>query len=83
MSITPKYPEVRNAYREARLVPEFKMSQEHLAPAVGSTRRHIIRIENGEHRPLPELRDRIAAALEVDPESLPAATPAPFHNRAA
>jgi len=83
MTVEPKYPDVRDAYRTARLSPDRKMAQETLAELTGTTRRHIIRIENGEHRPLPALRDRIAAALEVDPESLPAATPAPFRNGAA
>lgn len=35
-------------------------SQEGLAAEVGTTRRHMIRLENGEHLPSGELRDRIA-----------------------
>lgn len=38
------------------------LSQEKFAPAVGTTRRHMIRLENGEHLPSRELRDRIAEA---------------------
>ena len=68
-----KYPESRVAYRKARMRAVPRISQENLALAVGITRRHMIRIENGEHRPLPELRDRIAEVLGVDPETLPTA----------
>jgi transcriptional regulator with XRE-family HTH domain len=75
-----KYPEVRAAYRRAR---GNRISQENLAEAVGISRRHMIRIENGEHRPTPELRDRIAAALEIDASALPAVEhPGPFRDAA-
>lgn len=67
-----KYPESRDAYRKARRQANPRISQENLALAVGITRRHMIRIENGEHRPLPELRDRIAEVLGADPSTLPA-----------
>lgn len=67
-----KYPESRNAYRKARKQAEPRISQERLALAVGITRRHMIRIENGEHRPSPELRDRIADVLGANPVTLPA-----------
>lgn len=70
MSTQIRYPEVRTAYRTARHAA--RISQENLAEAVGISRRHMIRIENGEHRPSPNLRDRIAAALDADPEALPA-----------
>lgn len=72
MSTAAKYPEVREAYRRARETTRPRLSQENLAEAVGITRRHMIRIENGEHRPTPELRDRIAAALDFDASALPA-----------
>lgn len=65
-----KYPEVRVAYRTAR--SKAKVSQEWLADQVGISRRHMIRIENGEHRPAPDLRDRIAEVLGSSPEALPA-----------
>lgn len=68
-----KYPESRDAYRKARRKAQPSISQERLAGEVGITRRHMIRIENGEHRPAPALRDRIAEALGADPSSLPAA----------
>lgn len=88
MTTTAKYPEVRLAYREARDSYKErhgeKMSQESLALAVGTSRRHIIRIENGEHRPTVAMRDRIARVLTVDPESLPAVEDShPFRVEAA
>lgn len=67
-----KYPEVKEAYRAARNDTDPRISQENLAEIVGVTRRHMIRIENGDHRPTTALRDRIAVALGVDPSSLPA-----------
>lgn len=72
-----KYPESRDAYRKARTRANPRISQERLALAVGITRRHMIRIENGEHRPSPDLRDRIADVLGVDPETLPTAEAMP------
>ncbi len=74
LTTTPKYPEVREAYRKARGadLPVARISQKRLALEVGVGRRHIIRIENGENRPMPALRDRIAKALEVDASTLPA-----------
>lgn len=78
-----KYPEVREAYRRARLTARPRISQERLADAVGITRRHMIRIENGDHRPTPTLRDRIAFALDVDASALPAVErPDPFRDAA-
>ena len=35
------------------------ISQEDFAPLIGTGRRHLIKLENGEHRPSGELRDRI------------------------
>lgn len=35
------------------------LSQENFAPLVGTGRRHMIKLENGEHRPSGTLRDRI------------------------
>ena len=35
------------------------LSQENFAVQVGTTRRHMIRLENGEHLPTRALRDRI------------------------
>lgn len=81
---TVKYPEVRAAYRSARKSTDPRISQENLAELVGVTRRHMIRIENGDHRPTPALRDRIAIALAVDPSTLPAVEDVhPFRTAAA
>lgn len=77
-----KYPEIRDAYRKARSKANPRISQENLALAVGITRRHMIRIENGEHRPLPELRDRIAEVLGADPQTLPAVEVVPPFSEA-
>lgn len=70
MSIT-KYPASGSALKLAR--NRRKISQERLAEQVGTTRRHMIRLENGENRPSVDLRDRIADALGVPRDSLPAA----------
>ena len=35
------------------------LSQENFAPLIGTGRRHMIKLENGEHRPSGELRNRI------------------------
>ena len=40
------------------------LSQERFAPHVGITRRHLIRLENGEHRPQRQLAARIEAVVE-------------------
>lgn len=76
-----RYPESGDAYRGARrsaTVDGVSVSQERLASAVGTDRRHIIRIENGENRPRRDLRDRIAEYLGVDPATLPVAGEDPF-----
>jgi transcriptional regulator with XRE-family HTH domain len=48
-------------------------SQERLAAEVGTTRRHMIRLENGEHLPSGGLRDRIAGATGESAENLQSA----------
>ena len=77
-----RYPESGIAYRDARKSARTgegkRVTQKTLAAAVGTDPRHIIRIENGEHRPRPDLRDRIADFLGVDPSTLPAAGEDPF-----
>ena len=67
-----RYPESGSALRAARRSRLPSISQERLAEAVGITRRHMIRLENGEHRPSGDLRDKIAVELGVDPSALPA-----------
>lgn len=65
-----RYPESGAALKRAR---KGKISQERLAERVGTTRRHMIRLENGENRPSVDLRDRIADELGVPRETLIAA----------
>lgn len=48
-------------------------SQENLASEVGTTRRHMIRLENGEHLPSSDLRNRIASATGREPEEIQSA----------
>ena len=76
-----RYPESGGAYRRARRAARANgvpVTQAHLARAVGIGRRFVIRLENGENRPAPALRDRIADFLGVDPDTLPAAGEDPF-----
>jgi len=74
---TINYPESREALQGAR--GRSGLSYKRLADAVGISERHAIKLCNGEHRPMPELRDKLAAALKVSPSSLPAAgTDRPF-----
>ena len=78
---TVRYPESGGAYRRARRAARVNgepVTQKRLAEAVGIKRRFVIRVENGENRPRPALRDRIANALSVDPRTLPAAGEDPF-----
>lgn len=72
----PKYPESGGAYRSARYAARTsegeRVTQQRLAAQVGTDRTYINKIERGHHRPGPDLRDRIADALRVDPSTLPA-----------
>lgn len=45
------------------------LSQETFAADIGITRRHQIRLENGEHRPTVEVLSRIADRAGVDADS--------------
>lgn len=60
--------------RNGALIRSFRKrvgkSQEKLAIEVGTTRRHMIRLENGEHLPSSDLRNRIAAATGREPEEI-------------
>lgn len=42
------------------------ISQEDFAPVLGTSRRHVIRLENGEQRPSGQLRDRIVAVTGTE-----------------
>lgn len=46
-----------------RLRKRAGISQERLALQVGTTRRHMIRLENGEHLPSTDLRNRLAEVI--------------------
>ncbi len=43
------------------------ISQERLAERAGTTRRHVMRIEKGQHKPRPDLVARIAEATDQQP----------------
>ncbi|HXJ62765.1 MAG TPA: helix-turn-helix transcriptional regulator [Actinomycetota bacterium] len=62
-----------NGKAMARARRRAGVSQENLAAQVGITRRHMIRLENGEHLPSGELRDRIAGAVGVDVDEIQSA----------
>lgn len=57
------YAELGARIKRARKARAF--SQEEFAPLVGVTRRHLIRLENGEHQVGPPLAERIAMATGV------------------
>lgn len=85
MTTATRFPQSADAYNAAfktrndGLAPKEPgyLSWERLAEAVGVTRRHMARIARGDHRPEPEIRDRIAKELRVDPSTLPAAEDGP------
>lgn len=60
------------------------LSQEKFAPLVGITRRHLIRLENGENRPGRDLAARMEGLVEeVTGEPVPfriLEVDAPFHD---
>lgn len=60
------FPFAKNGARIKSVRRRAGISQERLAAEVGTTRRHLIRLENGEHLPGRALRDRILAATRVD-----------------
>lgn len=43
------------------------ISQVRLAEMIGTSQRHISRLENGEHLPKEPMRDKLGAALDQDP----------------
>jgi transcriptional regulator with XRE-family HTH domain len=54
-----KFPFAANGARIQKARKRTGLSQEAFAPKVGTTRRHMIRLERGQHLPKGELRDRI------------------------
>lgn len=79
-----KYPHAANgakikAFR--RELGQYERSQEKVAAAAGMTRRHLIRLENGESLPGVEIRDRLAELFQCDPVEIEAYDDAPFRTR--
>lgn len=72
------------ASRIKRARKEFG-SHDRLAAQVGTNRGHLIKLENGKHRPRAETLRRIAAATGRDPDWFvdPEVDPSPFPAEAA
>lgn len=67
--VTVKAPSLPNRHQEQgarikRMRLTTGLSQERFAPLVGITRRHMIRLENGEHSPTREVAARIERVVE-------------------
>ena len=60
------FPFAENGARIRRARNRTGLSQERFAPIVGTSRRHMIRLENGEHLPGENLRDRIVEVTRTD-----------------
>ena len=67
------HPFNRNGNVIRRLRKRAGISQERLAAQVDTTRRHMIRLENGEHLPSGVLRDKIADAIGADRSAIQSA----------
>lgn len=67
------HPYSSNGDTMKRLRKRAGISQERLAAAVGTSRRHMIRLENGEHLPSTPLRDKIADAIEAPRDAIQSA----------
>jgi len=61
-SVPNRHHEIGARIRRLRL--STGISQERFAPRIGITRRHLVRLENGEHRPGRELAARIEQVVE-------------------
>jgi transcriptional regulator with XRE-family HTH domain len=61
---------VANGQEIARARRHKGISQELFAQQIGITRRHMIRLENGENLPSGGLRDRMADVLDVDRDEI-------------
>jgi transcriptional regulator with XRE-family HTH domain len=68
-----RVPFADNGARIRRARKRKGLSQENLAVTVGTSRRHMIRLENGQHLPSRRLRDGIAAACEIEPSEIQSA----------
>lgn len=72
MKATRERPFAKNGriIRRFREQLEPHVSQERFADLVGTSRRHMIRLEQGYHLPGGDLRDRIAEAVGTTPEAI-------------
>lgn len=70
MAAPPEHPYVEHGARIRDARQQAGLSQKALARATRSPRRHIIRLENGEHRARRGLLERIAHATGVTVEQL-------------
>jgi transcriptional regulator with XRE-family HTH domain len=68
-----RVPFADNGARIRRARKRKGLSQENLALTVGTSRRHMIRLENGQHLPSGPLRDGIAAACDIEPSEIQSA----------
>lgn len=73
MSTFAAHPFSENGARIRRARKRTGLSQERLAAEIGTTRRHMIRLENGQHLPSGQLRDRIAQATGQPAETFQSA----------
>lgn len=65
-TVTRIHPYADHGKHLRRLRLRTGKSQESLAAEIGTTRRHMIRLENGEHLPSAPMKERLAEALGVD-----------------
>lgn len=61
-----KFPFALNGARIKRARGLTGLSQEVFAPLIGTTRRHMIRLERGQHLPGAALRDRIVESTGTE-----------------
>lgn len=71
-TIVGRWAENGKAIRKARV--RAGLSQERLAVAASTTRRHMIRLENGEHLPSAALRDRLIEITGAERASIAASS---------
>ena len=69
-----KYPESARAYQKA--YRQSGLTQDEIATRAGINPRQFKKYLAGDHRPYPQLRDRLASVLGVDPEALPSSADA-------
>ena len=81
MAVSAKYPEFAEKLRTARL--KAGKSQERIAAEVGTSRRHWIRWERGDHLPTAEFLTRIGEATGQPEAFAEERDPSPFQTEAA